>query len=79
MRTHAPGFWDDNKAAEAQMKKIKDLKKWVEAYNEVKNANEELALAFDFVKEELVTEEEVDAAYKKAIALIEDGLYGVFV
>lgn len=54
------------------MKKIKDLKKWVEAYNEVHAATEELALAFDFVKEELVTEDEVDAAYAKAIELVEN-------
>ena len=72
MRTHAPGFWDDNKAAEAQMKKIKDLKKWVDAYREVKGAVEELALAFECVKEELVTEDEVDQAYSKAVELIED-------
>ena len=26
LRTQAPGFWDDAKAAEAQMKKIKQLK-----------------------------------------------------
>ena len=67
-----PGFWDDNKAAEAQMKKIKDLKKWVEAYNEIHSATEELALAFDFVKEELVTEQEVDEAYAKVIELLEN-------
>ncbi|MEG1585971.1 MAG: peptide chain release factor 2 [Bacteroidales bacterium] len=72
LRTHAPGFWDDNKAAEVQMKKIKDLKKWVESYNEVHSAIEELAIAFDFVKEELVTEEEVDAAYAKVIELLEN-------
>ncbi len=72
LRTHAPGFWDDNKAAEAQMKKIKDLKKWVEAYNEVKNATDELAIAFDFVKEELVTEQEVDEAFAKVVELIEN-------
>ncbi|MEG0949968.1 MAG: peptide chain release factor 2 [Bacteroidales bacterium] len=72
LRTHVPGFWDDNKAAEAQMKKIKDLKKWVEAYNEIHSATEELALAFDFVKEELVTEQEVDEAYAKVIELLEN-------
>ncbi|MGL4292955.1 MAG: peptide chain release factor 2 [Bacteroidales bacterium] len=72
LRTHAPGFWDDNKTAEAQMKKIKDLKKWVELYTEVHAATEELALAFDFVKEELVTEEEVDEAYAKVIELLEN-------
>ena len=72
MRTHAPGFWDDNKSAEAQMKKIKDLKKWIESYNDVHASVEELSIAFDFVKEDLVSEEEVDAAYAKAVELIEN-------
>lgn len=72
MRTHAPDFWDDAKAAEAQMRKVKELKKWVEGYTEVKTATDELQLAFDFYKEEAVTEEEVEQAYKAAIALIED-------
>ena len=54
------------------MKKIKDLKKWVEAYNEIHSATEELVLAFDFVKEELVTEQEVDEAYAKVIELLEN-------
>ncbi|MBR2492862.1 MAG: peptide chain release factor 2 [Paludibacteraceae bacterium] len=71
IRTQDPDFWNDNKAAEAQMKKIKDLKKWVEGYNAVKKATEELALAFDFYKEEIVTEEEVDAAYANVMSLLE--------
>ena len=71
MRTQAPGFWDDQKTAEAQMKKIKDIKKWVDGYNDVKDAVEELKLSFDFYKEEAVTEEEVDAAYAHAIELTE--------
>ncbi len=54
------------------MKKIKDLKKWVSAYQEVHSAVEELAIAYDFVKEELVTEEEVDQAYAKSVELIEN-------
>lgn len=71
MRTHAPGFWDDAKTAEAQMKKIKDLKNWVEGYQAVKAAADELQLAFDFFKEEAVTEEEVDAAYAHVLNEIE--------
>ncbi len=71
MRTHAPGFWDDAKAAEAQMKKIKDLKKWVEGYEGVRIALEELKLAMDFFREEAVTEEEVDAAYAHALSEVE--------
>ena len=54
------------------MKKIKDLKKWVELYNEVNAAVEEVALSFDFIREELVTEEDLDAAYAKAVELIEN-------
>lgn len=53
------------------MKKIKDLKAWIEGYEEVEKAVDELSLSFDFYKEELVTEEEVDQLYAHAIALIE--------
>lgn len=72
MRTHDPNFWEDQKAAEAQMKKVKDLKRWVEKYEAVHNAAQEVQLSFDFYKEELVTEADVDQAYEKAIALVED-------
>jgi peptide chain release factor 2 len=53
------------------MKKVKDLKKWIDGYNEVKMLSEELELSLDYLKEEIVTEEEVDAAYAKAISAIE--------
>ena len=71
MRTHDPGFWEDAKRAEVQMKKVKELKKWIELYNEVHAAAEELQLAYDYVKEGIVSEEEVDEAYGKAIQLVE--------
>ena len=72
MRTHDPGFWEDAKRAEIQMKKVKELKKWIQLYNEVHAAAEELQLAYDYVKEEITTEEEVDEAYGKAILLVEN-------
>jgi peptide chain release factor 2 len=72
LRTQVPGFWDDQKAAEAQMRIVKGIRSWIEAYNDAKNNVDELALAFDFYKEELVTEEEVDAQYKKTIDLFEN-------
>ena len=67
-----PGFWDDPKTAEVQMKKVKDLKSWVDLYNAVQAAADESQNAYDFFKEELVTEEEVDAAYAKAIGQVEN-------
>ncbi|MBQ8361285.1 MAG: peptide chain release factor 2 [Bacteroidaceae bacterium] len=71
LRTQAPGFWDDAKKAEAQMKKVKSLQAWIDGYKEVKTLSDELELAFDFCKDELVTEEEVDEAYNKALQTVE--------
>ena len=71
LRTQAPGFWDDQKKAEAQMKLVKGLEKWIKGYDEVRTMTDELETAFDFYKEELVTEQEVDAMYAKAIEAIE--------
>lgn len=72
MKTQSPDFWDDPKSAEAQMRVIGEMKSWINSYNTVKSAADELQLAFDFVKDEIVSEKEVDAAYEKAIGLIED-------
>ncbi|MFT0419069.1 peptide chain release factor 2 [Bacteroides thetaiotaomicron] len=71
LRTQALGFWDDQKKAEAQMKLVKDLQKWIDGYNEVKTLADELELSFDFYKEELVTEGDVDTAYAKASEAVE--------
>ncbi len=72
MRTQAPGFWDDQKKAEQQMRKIKGIRSWIEGYTEVESAVEELSLAFEFNKEGVVEEADVDAAYARAIALVEN-------
>ena len=72
LRTQAPGFWDDQKAAEAQMKKVKDLQKWINGYKEVKAATDDTEVAFDFYKDEMVSEEEVDNYYATALQLIEN-------
>ena len=53
------------------MRKIKELKSWVEGYAGVKNSVEELQLAYDFFREEAATEEEVDAAYAVALNEVE--------
>ena len=66
-----PDFWNDQKAAEAQMKKVKTLRFWIEGFEEVDKIVEELTLAFDFVKEELVTEEELDELYVQTVSKIE--------
>jgi peptide chain release factor 2 len=71
LRTQAPGFWDYPKKAEVQMKKVKDLQSWIDGYKQVKALADELQLAMDFFKEELVTEKEVDENYAKALDAVE--------
>ena len=53
------------------MKLVKDLQKRIDGYNEVKTLADELELSFDFYKEELVTEGDVDTAYAKASEAVE--------
>lgn len=71
LRTQDPDFWTDKKAAEAQMKKVKELQKWVDGYKEVKSLTDEVGLSMEFYKEQMTTEEDVDKAYAKALAAIE--------
>ena len=70
-RTQAPDFWEDPERAQEQMKLVKDIKKWLDGYEEVRTATDELVLAMEFYRDEMVTEEEVDADYKRALTAIE--------
>ncbi|MBR1475373.1 MAG: peptide chain release factor 2 [Muribaculaceae bacterium] len=71
LRTHVPDFWSDQKAAEAQMKKIKTLHFWIDSCTELEKAVEEVATGFDFVKEGLIEESDLDALYAQAIDKVE--------
>ena len=72
LRTQAPDFWEDPKRAQEQMKKVKGIERWLKDYKAAREYADELQLAFDFYKDEMVTEEEVDADYAKAIKAIEE-------
>lgn len=70
--TQSPGFWDDPKAAEKQLKRISTLKFWTNAYQNVKSNLEDLQVLFDFFNAEEASEQEVDEQYVKTLALVED-------
>ena len=46
------------------MKKVRELKSWIEGYEQVTSAVGDLQVLFDFAKEGEATEEEVDV-YKR--------------
>ena len=54
------------------MRKVKEIRRWIEAYESVESAVEEVKLSFDFYKEGVAEEEEVDQAYQVALSLIEN-------
>lgn len=54
------------------MKLVKGLQKWIDGYNEVETLAGELELAFEFHKDELITEQEVDKAYTTALEAVEN-------
>lgn len=72
LRTQAPDFWEDPQRAQEQMIKVKGIEKWLKGYEQVRQMADELQLAFEFYRDEMVTEEELDRDYAKAIAAIED-------
>ena len=77
-----PDFWENPAEAQKQMKKIKDIQAWIDGYKEVEDAVEELSTGFDFVKEGLLEEEDVDKLYADAIksakSVVWNGPMGVF-
>ena len=54
------------------MKKVKGIEKWLKGYNACRELADELQLAFDFYKDNMVTEEEVDTDYANAVKAVED-------
>ncbi|MDO5036489.1 MAG: peptide chain release factor 2 [Porphyromonas sp.] len=72
LRTQDPHFWDDPKKAQAQLKLVSGIKGWITGYEEVDTLAEELSLGLEFVKEELITEEELDRLYERTLHKIED-------
>ena len=71
LRTHVPDFWEHQKEAQAQMKKVKELHQWIDGYDEIDKAVGELSLAWDFLKEGLVEESELDTMYADVISKLE--------
>ena len=54
------------------MKKVRELKSWIEGYEQVTASVGDLQVLFDFAKEGEATEEEVDEQYKETTRVLED-------
>jgi peptide chain release factor 2 len=72
LKTQDPSFWNDPKKAEEQMKTIRGLKYWVESFDKSKAAVDDLEVLYEFVKEGMTSEAELDKSYKIILKEIED-------
>ena len=70
-KTQAPEFWDDPKKAEIILKEIKSKKNWIEEYDAVKAAFDDLNELREFLEMEEASEAEVEEAEAKAVELLE--------
>ena len=69
-KTQEPDFWEDPAKAREQLRKVAGIKAWVEEYDAVTKMVEDLELMPDFVKEGVVSEEELDAHYAETMERI---------
>jgi peptide chain release factor 2 len=72
LKTQDPGFWDDPKKAETQMKEIRGLKFWIESYSRLRSQADDLEVLIEFVKEGAAEESECDEAYQALLATVEE-------
>ena len=72
LKSQDPDFWNDAKKAEAQMKTIRSLKFWIETYEHLQNSLDDLLVLIDFFKEGMAEEAEVQEAYTKLLAEVEE-------
>ncbi len=72
LKTQDPSFWDDPKAAEAQMRSIRTLKFWIEGVDKMKTMLDDLEVLLEFVKEGAAEEHEVDDLHKELVTQIEE-------
>ena len=70
-KTQEPNFWDNPDKAREQLRKVAGIKAWVEDYDAIRKDAEDLQLMPDFVKEGVVSEEEMDAHYAATLEKIE--------
>ena len=72
IKTHDPEFWNDPKKAEIQMKLIRGLKFWINAFDERTAAFSDVEVLYEFAKEGEAEEKEVDEHFFKLQDAVEE-------
>jgi peptide chain release factor 2 len=71
LKTQDPGFWDDAKKAEGQMKEIRSLKFWIEGYKVLKQILDDIDVLIEFYKEDPSLDSEINEQYHLLLDKVE--------
>ena len=71
LKTQDPGFWDDAKKAEGQMKEIRSLKFWIEGYKVLKQILDDIDVLIEFYKEDPTLDAEINEQYQLLLDKVE--------
>lgn len=72
MKTQAPDFWDDAKAAEAHMRAVASVKIWITEFDAIQQQIEDLQVFYEFALEGEADESELDEHYQSTVSSIEE-------
>ena len=71
-KTQEPDFWEQPDRAREQLRKVASIKQWVEQYDRIASSIEDLMLMPDFVREGVMSDEEMETAYTTALTAVEE-------
>ncbi|MFB6307160.1 MAG: peptide chain release factor 2 [Flavobacteriales bacterium] len=71
-QTQDPEFWNNPDKAQQILKKIDQKKKWTQAYDELKQASDDLQVLYEFYEEGEGEEKDVNQQYNKTKELLDD-------
>jgi peptide chain release factor 2 len=71
LKSQDPSFWDDPKAAEALLKRLRSKKFWIEAHEELKTEIDDLNVLIEFHSAGESSEEEIDKHFAQAFEKLE--------
>jgi peptide chain release factor 2 len=71
LKTQDPSFWENPRIAETQMKVIRGIKQWTDAFKEVDQAVEDLLVLFEFQQSGDTEDGEVDDQFTITLNLVE--------
>ena len=72
LKTQDPDFWNDSKKAEEHMKSIRALKYWIEAFDSLKSAYDDVEILYEFAKEGEGETEDVDDQFAELSDKVEE-------